>query len=812
MLSALTAVSGLLIAHPSDLIGPGLARPHYAVSAPAVVVGDGQNTSFIYRTIGVGVSDSLSDGPSSPSIRSYFIHLTVSLPVWGLNLELTTNPVWGLSTPDRNPGGAVDLPPLYLWNWQVFRGTLNDTQNWTMDVSGTLLLRFIAVANTTFKIVGESSPSTNVNVNVGKLDGTHVPGVSFMMINPGGNGSLAIPWNDTDFATQVQALHPTIVRLGQTTAVPTSWNNTTGHPVFGMYNFNHTAAFIHGLGAGLLLSMPAGSWGDGNFLPVGMPLNSSIQINWGGYGAGSGYFPNDSAYYTYVSDFVNATIARNISIQYWNIGNEVPVKYGANVTAEFTQIFNIASLAIHQYLPNASVGTDVMLVPTSFPYFAAHALNVGYLSFHYYPVNNTCPTTNTYCVPYDSQGYWRDASMWTANHSLYGSHFMAPALAQSEWFNLTGQHLPVLATESNIAKSPVFGTDPRQQMLFGATWLINSMIDAASQNVSAYTYYVLEAPPSGTGQLSAPYGGWGWGMLNESVNDTDVPYAPYWALSMWGSALPAGAAGVVTDSANPSLIRSYGCLSGANASLVIINKVDVPMSIPLSGVYALSGTSIKLTTLDQSSYIESFNQSLGQEQVLKSGTSSSSFSGTTPVVVQISGYGVAVVSWTPGPPAPTRSGGSGSRGNRGGGGSGGSGGGGGGGGTGSGGGGSTSGPSQNHSGGPGGSNNSSGPSGPSNGSLGGTHPPTAAQPGSSGHPTIPGWLMGLPSLLYQWTLNARHVLGLGLLLGAVSVSGVALKGASPPTRSTPPPSATARASRSRPGGSPDSPSPGRRRS
>ncbi|MFI5417586.1 MAG: hypothetical protein ACHQ2Y_01625 [Candidatus Lutacidiplasmatales archaeon] len=826
-LSALSVASALVLVHSGGSAVVGSAGPHLSVSAPSVVVTDGQSASFTNGFYQINVTDTLTSGPGSATVRSYYIHLAVSRPVSGLNLEVTTNPVWGLSTPDRNPGGALALPPLNFWSWQVFHGSVNDTQNWTVDATGTHLLSLVAVANSTFQVVGESSPSTGVSVNVGRTDGTHVPGVSFMMINPGSNGSLAVPWNDTNFATQIQALHPTLIRLGQTTAAPTSWNNTSQQPSFGMRTFIRTAALIHGVGAGLLLSMPAGSWGDGNFLPAGMPLNTSIAINWAGHGAGSGYFPSDGAYYAYISTFVNATIASNISVRYWNIGNEVPVKNGANVTAEFTRIFNIASLAIHQYLPNASVGTDVMLVPTSFPYFAAHALNVGYLSFHYYPVNNTCPTMHTYCVPYDSQGYWRDASMWAANHSLYGSHFLAPASAQSQWFNLTGHHVPVLATESNMAKSPVFGTDPRQQMLFGATWLINSMMDAARQNLTSYTYYTLEAPPNGTGQLSAPYGGWGWGMLNESSNDTGLPYAPYWALSMWGSALPAGASGVVSASADPSLVRSYACLSGTNASLVMINKVDVPMSIPLSGVYALSGTSIKVTTLDQSSYLQVYNQTLHREQVLRSGTSSASFTGTPPVVVQLSGYGVAVVSWTPGPSAPTGSGGSTS--GSGGGSSGSGGGNGSGTGNGSSGNGSSTGSTagnQNNSGSgagsngtgnnsssgtggsssagqnnssanasssgtggsasgsSGGSGGSSGPPAPSNESIGRLHSPVAIPPAPPSRSTTQGGLATLPYGFTRWLSGGTHVVALGLLVCALSFSGIAWTGGGPPT---PPP-------------------------
>ncbi|MCI4369379.1 MAG: hypothetical protein L3K09_07455, partial [Thermoplasmata archaeon] len=631
------------------------------------MLADGQSTLITLGSTSVRLSDALSSGPSpSASVRSYFIHVSVSQPLPKLTLELTTNPVWGLSTPDRNPGGAVALPRLSLWNAEVFRGPVNDTKNWTLDPTGTLLIRSVGVKNASFHLVGSSNPSASVSVNVARTDGSHVPGVSFMMISPGSSGGVAIPWNDADFSSQLKALHPTVIRLGQTTAVPTSWDNRTQQPVFGMYNFNRMAALIQGLGAGIILSMPAGSWGDGNFLPSGMPLNKSILINWGGHGAGSGYFPSDGAYYAYISSFVNATIASNISVRYWNIGNEVPVKNGANITTEFTRLFNIASHAIHKHLPTALVGTDVMLVPTAFPYFAAHAKSVGFLSFHYYPVNSTCPTPNTYCLPSDSAGYWRDPTLWLANHSLYGGHFLAPLTAQSQWFNVTGHYLPVLATESNMAKSPVFGTDPRQQMLFGATWLINSMMDAASQNVTSYTYYTLEAPPNGTGQLSAPFGGWGWGMLNESSNDTGLPYAPYWALTMWGAALPAGASGVVTASSDPSLVRSYGCVSGTNASLVIINKVDVPVTIPLSGIYARSGTKIRLTTLDQTSYVEVFSSSLHRELLQKSGTTS--LNGTTIAggSITISGYGVAVVSWTPGPPpgAPNPSSGVGQGGER----------------------------------------------------------------------------------------------------------------------------------------------------
>jgi hypothetical protein len=627
-----------------------------STTTPSAVISDGQTI----RTTSPVVSelkDIISYGSGMGATRTYSIKLiaSVSLPAVSVTLETTPLFQWGL--PLQIPGGADNLPPLSLWNWTAFHNGKNDTPQWKWTSWSQILSVSTTWTNQTFQLTGTTTPHVTVQVNPVKSDGTTTPGIGFVMNTPEVAGSL--PTNDSQFQPMASALHPSLVRFGtDTSQINKPWDAATDQPVFGFTYFDRLVNFTHAVGARILLSLPAGTWGDGNTLPTGMPLNTSVKVVASG---GTGYFPNDVAWARYVEALVNHTIADGAQVGYWTIGNEFPTS-AQTLIAGYTHVFNIAAKVIHARLPKALVGSDVMMNATFEGYFAAHAVGVGFLSFHFYASVGICVKSGAYCPPAGNPNATTDPSLFSHTAYKYIGVYQAPNVAQDEWHNLTGRWLPVFNAETNLAavggnaRTGGVGTDPRQQTLFGAAWVASVLIDSARENCSDVAYFSLSNGWEVPSSITEPYGGFGFGLTSEGHNGAaDVRFSPYYALELWGSAIPAGEHGVYTQSSAPTVIYSYAGKDGPNLSVILVNRDNISVSILLNltgGGYTLSS----VTTLDQRSYDQVYEKKLDQTVLKRAGTSTSHPALGTPITID--GYGIAVAHFAPVVKPPSRAGGS----------------------------------------------------------------------------------------------------------------------------------------------------------
>ncbi|MGB7124860.1 MAG: hypothetical protein WBE40_08430 [Thermoplasmata archaeon] len=630
------------------------ASPLVAASAPSHTVTDGQTISTSAPRHST-LTDSLTYGESTTGQRSYTIHITVSVALPGVALQVTTYPIaqWGL--PDQLPGGADSLPPLSLWTWNVSDDGHMVTSGWTATTWDQRLSGDSAWTNQTIWVRGSTAPHPKVTVTPSEGDGTFAPGVGFVLNTPGVAGQ--IPTNDSTFTTMASALDPSIVRFSTTMAgVDESWDVFGNQPKFNFAEFDRLASFSKEVGGSILLTLPAGSWGDGNLLPTGMPLNLSISVP--GPDGAIGYFPNNAAWVAYVEGIVNHTMGLGEHIAYWSIGNEFPDASAALVTA-YTNLFNLAAKTIHSKLPHALVGSDAMTNTTYERYFATHAEGVGFLSFHYYPSVGLCVKDGVYCPPQGAPLGSTDEGIFSHAAYSYLGTIYAPKTAQQIWYDETGAHLPILNTETSLngaggtVTDAATGTDPRTQTLFGASWLISLLIDSAHQNVSELSYFALSSGWGIPNTLTSPYGGWGFGLTAEAPGDTNTLYAPYLALRMWAAAIPAHAAGREATSSEPSVVHVYSALDGSSLSVVIENRVNVPVTVSVhvaGGKYTLSSA----TVLDGSSYDMVYEPS-EHRTVLKSDSTRAADPKKDGNVI-LGGYGVAVAKYTltkAGPQVPT---------------------------------------------------------------------------------------------------------------------------------------------------------------
>ncbi len=616
-----------------------------SMTTPSTVISD-DHTVRTTSPVVSQLKDVVSYGSGTGATRTYWIKLTASVALPAVSVTLETSPLFQWGLPLQMPGGADSLPPLSLWDWTAFQNGKNDTAQWSWTSWSQILSISTTWTNQTFRLTGTTTPHVTVQVNPGESDGTTTPGIGFVMNTPGVAGSL--PTNDSQFKSMAAALHPSLVRFSTGTSLSNKpWNTATNQPVFRFTYFDQLVNFTHAVGAQVLLSLPAGTWGDGNTLPAGMPLNTSLKVVTSG---GTGYFPSDTAWARYVEALVNHTVADGAHVKYWTIGNEFPTTTQAQV-AGYTHIFNIAAKVIHARLPKALVGSDVMMNATFEPYFAAHAVGVGFLSFHYYPSVGICVKNDAYCPPAGHHNGTTDPSLFSRVAYRFMVRYQAPNVAQDEWHNLTGRWIPVFNAEANLAavggnaQTGGIGTDPRQQSLFGAAWVASALIDGARDNSSDVTYFGFSDGWDVPSTLTEPYGGFGFGLTSEGHNGAaDVRYAPYFALELWGSAFPSGEHGVYTQSSAPAVIYSYAGSDGPNLSVVIVNRDNISVSIRLNltgGGYILSS----VTTLDQRSYDQVYEKKLNRTVLKLAGTSTSYPASGTPITID--GYGLAVAHFAP---------------------------------------------------------------------------------------------------------------------------------------------------------------------
>jgi hypothetical protein len=638
-ISSLGAVTGPAPSSPS---ASGTLTTSGAPAPPMLSISDGQ-TIAINSPKHATLQDQIFFSIPTASSRTYTIQLKASVPLKSVLVTIVTYPIsqWGL--PNQLPGGADSLPVLALWNWSIEDLGVNVTSEWKSVTWNQQLSGVTTWANQTIVIQGTTTPRTTVTVTPTSLDGTYAPAIGFVVNTPGVAGG--IPTNDSSFGATAAALEPGIVRFSTTTAaVMYSWNTETNQPAWNFSYFDSLVSFSRSTGGGILLTLPAGTWGDGNTLPLHMPVNMSVAVPGP---LGLGYFPGNAAYVAYVEGIVNHTIASGEHIAYWTIGNEFPTQSLALVMA-YTNLFNLAEKTIHLKLPTALVGSDVMTNTTYESYFATHAQNVGFLSFHLYPSAGLCVVHGSYCAPKGAPLGSTDEGI--LSHSAYEflANDYAPKTAQSMWFNMTRHWVPIFDAESNLngvggsISNAAVGTDPRTQTLFGASWVTSLLIDSAFQNVSDVTYFDLSSGWETPNTLTSQYGGWGYGLTSENAAHTSTLYAPYYALKLWANAFPAHAPGVMAESSSPSTIHTYAALDGSSLSIVLESRVAVPVSVSL--VVADSRYTLEsVTTLDQAGYNMVYEPWL-DSTVLKSDNLQFTNS-PTPTAVTITGYGVAVAKY-----------------------------------------------------------------------------------------------------------------------------------------------------------------------
>ena len=613
-----------------------------ASTPPSVTISDGE-TAVLTQPVHTTLRDSITFGASTSGSRSYTIDLLASDALANVSVAVDSHPIvqWGL--PNQLPGGGDNLPPLDLWTWTVTDNGVNVTSQWTATSWDQQLSGDTSWTNQTIRVRGSTAPEVNVSVNPSELDGTFAPSVGFVVNSAAVPGGL--PANDTTLTATAAALDPAVVRFDTITAETVmSWNTKTNQPRFNFTYFDNLANFSRTVGAGILLSLPAGTWGDGNLLPGGMPLNKSIAVPGSG---GVGYFPQNAAYVAYVEGIVNHSMGADEHISYWTIGNEFPTNTLALVTA-YTNLFNLAAETIHSKLPNALVGSDVMTNITYEPYFAAHARNVGFLSFHYYPSLGLCVVNGTYCPPQGSPLGSTDVGLLAHPAYTYMGRNNAPGTAQGLWYNATRHWLPIFNAETNIngvggsVGTASNGTDPRMQTLFGASWVTSLLIDSAFQNVSEVTYFDLSSGWETPNTVTSPYGGWGYGLTSETAAHTNTLYAPYFALELWGEAFGVHSPGVWTNTSSASTVHSYAALQGSNLSVVLENRVNVPVSIHVN-VTGSAYTLVSVTTIERPGYEMVYQPTAGDTVLSADGMHVTTSSHRTSVT--LAGYGVAVAKY-----------------------------------------------------------------------------------------------------------------------------------------------------------------------
>ena len=225
----------------------------------------------------------------------------------------------------------------------------------------------------------------------------------------------------------------------------------------------------------------------------------------------------------------------------------------------------------------------------------------------------------------------------------------SPLSSQNLWHNITGDWVPMIDAETNLDAQQSNGFDPRTPTLFNAAWLVSQLVDGAQQNLSSLIVYSLAElwPPASS--PTERYGGWGDGMITEESTGVYQEFAPYWALDLWASAVPRGARELPLTDGSPSIIRSFAAGSSSEVSVIVVNRVGVDVTIPVSSSNS-SWVAVGATTLDQTTYKMVYDSSTKTEQLTASGLGHPAPSDRPSMSLTLEGYGVGVVTFAPVPP------------------------------------------------------------------------------------------------------------------------------------------------------------------
>jgi hypothetical protein len=606
------------------------------------LLSDGGSISATVGGIVSVLSDRITPQSGSPQERAYLITLTTAHPDSSMKVELTTTPVAEWAKAGQFPDGPAALPSLSHWQWSVTVSGRNDTSNWAPNSN--MLERTISWQNSSYVVTGIPVFTVPVSVDAAVNTTVKATGAGFVQ-----QGQLTTNYDQT--LNLAQAVNPSFVRWSQLYDAPATWSASKGSATFDLSQFAPIWNFTKALGATPILSVPAGTWGDGNTLPSGMPLNTSLLVNW--YGHSTGYFPTAAAYGTYLKNLAQDLKNHGWTVTYWNIGNEVPIWISMSYAEAFAVVFNAGAKAIHSIFPTALVGSDVLTAPGRISYFASALVGVGFLGFHFYPAGHLCAGGTTFCMPNNVNGYLTDSSIISASMGYPHSwQFLSPEPSRSEWFNITGHWLPIVDDETNLNSAQAQGSDPRQQTLFDAAWLEASYITASADSVKGVVSYSLLSAPMTPNSPTKPFGGWGFGLAVEPTATTTIEYAPYWATELWGTSIPAGALELKTTTANSYFLPSAAVYNGNKLEVVVVNLADVNATVPIT-VTGASYAATSVQVLDQHSYDMVYDGLTKSERLLKSGITEKSVSGGSKYSVTIDGYGVAVVTFTPKAGLPT---------------------------------------------------------------------------------------------------------------------------------------------------------------
>jgi hypothetical protein len=612
-----------------------------ASDSPHLTVGSLSDNGVLNLVV-AGLTHTLTDtivtGSLTASVRSYQIELQTPLPLPLDLVALSTLPVTQWAGPGQVPGGPDYLPPLTDWSWTVLHGKQSSTPNWTADASTGLLNTTIPWENGTYTVTGVPQLTVPVEVTPGAATGPIAPQAGLVV-------GTQVPYNDPDFTALAKALNPGLLRWSQVYDAPATWNNASGTVSFNFTAFSALMNLSDSIGAKVYLSLPAGSWGDGNLLPAGMPLNKSAWVNW--WGHSSGYYPSLTAYRTFLTTFVKDVNKNGWQIAYWNIGNEVPVGFNKTVASEFVTVFNSAAQDIHSILPNALVGSDVFTWPTKTKFFAGAIQGAGFLSFHDYPATGLCANPANYCPPDNVKGYLTDSQI-IANSDNYANlpWSQSPQAAQESWHNVTGQWLPVIDSETDLNSAQQNGFDPRSPTLFNAAWLVSQLIDGAGQDLSDILVYSFSQSWPPAASPTEQYGGWGQGIMAQEASGGTIKFAPYWALDLWASAVPHGARELPLTDGDSSMVRSFATGSSSELSVIVANRAGVDVTIPVSSSNR-SWVAVSATTLDQTTYQMVYDASTKTTTLEASGLGHPSASEKSTMSLTLDGYGVGVVTFEP---------------------------------------------------------------------------------------------------------------------------------------------------------------------
>jgi uncharacterized repeat protein (TIGR02543 family) len=338
----------------------------------------------------------------------------------------------------------------------------------------------------------------------------------------------------------------------------TNWNSVTHTGTFNWANVDNLVNKIFAVGAEPLIVLGWARVPMTSYIPSGMAINPSTNL------------PDPDDYAAYCRAWVAHFQSTGKPVRYYEVTNEPWFYFGWNNQPQldnFMALFVASSTAMRDQNPSVRVSFDGTNRKPILDYILSNNIELGFVSFHKYDEGSL--------DEYSDAEVLNRAETFQVKSS---SSYYGIAESKQRYYNKYGVNIPAIMSEYNYNSYSSTGTDPEIQKMVGAVWTALTLRTSILEGLDYSVAYDFSSSKSY--EQTKGTGGFGFGMINSDDNN---PWYTYYVQQFIGQNLQLG--DDLRDSTSSSSdIRTLAWMNSGTLNILIINKVDQPRTVVLSGI------------------------------------------------------------------------------------------------------------------------------------------------------------------------------------------------------------------------------------